>query len=429
MATYKPLLPTAADKERGLTQGLLQLGQSLSASGGYSKMPTSFMSALGKGGAAFGQGYQSEIERAKKGQLQNLQYQQAQAQMQKTQMDIDAAKKQQAQEAQAQLVADRYVNSKTMGGGAAGGQMGPTVGAGAALSAMDPLQRARMQASPVAALQADIAAKVASDAATLDFQRQLQLKGADVPASYQAYKLSKFPGTFMEYQTQLKSAGKPVTNINTKGEGKEAEEYGKMIVEREGAVLDAGDQAGRTLQNLNMAKSVVGNVDVNPTAFGTTVGSVATSLGIALPENFEKSVTTGQAFNAQMGQILASKLAAQSGPQTDRDANRMAETMATLGNTPAARVFALDAAAAIANRDVQKANFYRQWRATNGTINGADMAWNKEVGNMPLFGSRDNGLPIFFDEFMAATATANPNISADELKSEAKKLWKQKYAK
>jgi len=176
MATYKPLLPTAADKERGLTQGLLQLGQSLSASGGYSKMPTSFMSALGQGGAAFGQGYQSEIERAKEGQLQNLQYQQAQAQMEQTRMDIDAAKRKQAQEAQAQLVADQYVNSKTMGGGAAGGQMGPTVGAGAALSAMDPLQRARMEANSVGALQADIAAKAASDAATLDFERKKEIE-------------------------------------------------------------------------------------------------------------------------------------------------------------------------------------------------------------------------------------------------------------
>ena len=173
---YKPLLVSPGDKHQAMYQGLLNLGQNLSASGGYSKMPTSFLSALGKGGAAFGQGYQSEIDRAKEGQLQNLQYQQAQAQMEQTRMNIDAAKRKQAQEAQAQLVADRYVNSKTMGGGAAGGQMGPTVGAGAALSAMDPLQRARMQANPVAALQADIAAKVASDAATLDFKRKMDIE-------------------------------------------------------------------------------------------------------------------------------------------------------------------------------------------------------------------------------------------------------------
>ena len=65
---YKPLLVSPGDKHQAMYQGLLNLGQNLSASGGYSKMPTSFMSALGQGGAAFGQGYQSEIERAKKGQ-------------------------------------------------------------------------------------------------------------------------------------------------------------------------------------------------------------------------------------------------------------------------------------------------------------------------------------------------------------------------
>ena len=177
MATYKPLLPTAADKERGLTQGLLQLGQSLSASGGYSKMPTSFLSALGQGGAAFGQGYQSEIDRAKKGQVQNLQYQQAQAQMEQTQMNIDAAKRKQAQEAQAQLVADRYVNSRTMGGNAAGGQMGPTVGAGSAHTAMGGTsQGAMMQADSLGYLQSAETARLASEADKLKHQQAIQLE-------------------------------------------------------------------------------------------------------------------------------------------------------------------------------------------------------------------------------------------------------------
>ena len=105
---YKPLLVSPGDKHQAMYQGLLNLGQNLSASGGFSKMPTSFMSALGQGGAAFGQGYQSEIDRAKEGQLQNLQYQQAQAQMEQTRMNIDAAKRKQAQEAQARAAADQY---------------------------------------------------------------------------------------------------------------------------------------------------------------------------------------------------------------------------------------------------------------------------------------------------------------------------------
>lgn len=173
-------------------------------------MPTSFMSALGQGGAAFGQGYQSEIERAKKGQLQNLQYQQAQAQMEQTRMNIDAAKRKQAQEAQAQLVADRYVNSKTMGGGAAGGQMGPTVGAGAALSAMDPLQRARLQSDSVGALQADIAAKVASEAATLDFNRKMQLKD---PNEFTMW-LSQNPGKGVADYMAAKRERVPVPGVD-----------------------------------------------------------------------------------------------------------------------------------------------------------------------------------------------------------------------
>jgi hypothetical protein len=324
MATYKPLLPTAADKERGLTQGLLQLGQSLSASGGYSKMPTSFLSALGQGGAAFGQGYQSEIERAKKGQLQNLQYQQAQAQMQQTQMNIDAAKKQQAQEAQAQLVADRYVNSKTMGGGAAGGQMGPTVGAGAALSAMDPLQRARMQSDSVGALQADIAAKVASDAATLDFKRKMQLAGAKpgVPKTVRTADGVYIIKPNGQLGNKLGDLPPPQSQIVTGG---------SLQDKRVMTLLDTNDKIGQRIQQLNTMESLA---EQTPTGFGAEFKNFAAKAGAALGMNVDvEAINNFEQFKVQQMNFVMDRISGTKGSISEKEMDAFKAAGPNVGNT------------------------------------------------------------------------------------------------
>jgi hypothetical protein len=320
MATYKPLLPTAADKERGLTQGLLQLGQSLSASGGYSKMPTSFMSALGKGGAAFGQGYQSEIDRAKKGQLQNLQYQQAQAQMEQTRMDIDAAKKQQAQEARAQLVADRYVNSKTMGGGAAGGQMGPTVGAGAALSAMDPLQRARMEANSVGALQADIAAQVASK----DFERKMELAGAKpgVPKTVRTADGVYIIKPNGQLGNKLGDLPPPQSQIVTGG---------SLQDKRVMTLLDANDKIGQRVQQLNTMESLA---EQTPTGFGAEFKNFAAKAGAALGMNVDiEAINNFEQFKVQQMNFVMDRISGTKGSISQKEMDAFKAAGPNVGNT------------------------------------------------------------------------------------------------
>ena len=225
---YKPLLVSPGDKHQAMYQGLLNLGQNLSASGGFSKMPTSFMSALGQGGAAFGQGYQSEIDRAKEGQVQNLQYQQAQAQMQKTQMDIDAAKKQQAQNAQARMRAEQYYASLkgTPSGavneeGTDAGDYGVGAYVGGASTAtpqppsefLTPLEEAAFNVDPVAAMKARMDAKIASNAANLKLEQQIRLKQTPgAPGT-----TTSLPGTAIQYAGELRDARKALDDAIASG--------------------------------------------------------------------------------------------------------------------------------------------------------------------------------------------------------------------
>jgi hypothetical protein len=424
MSVYKSLLLTPGQRQQGAWRGLLNVGQALSAAGAPSTMPTSTMGAFSKGLAAYAPGYDQYANDMRGQKLQNTQYQMQQQQMQQQQMAIDAAKRKKAQEDQQRLAAERYATQQQMGGA-----QGPTIAAGQAQNRMDPLTLATMQADPVGYMQSAYSTQTARTAADLAHQRALELKGADVPAAYQSYKLAQsggFPGTFVDYQKMLKQAGASTTTIDMAGAKKEDEEFAKGLVARENAVYDAGNTASGTLQNLSMAKAIVGASSVDPTAFGTTLGTVATGFGIPLPDGFAKNVTSGQAFEAQMGNILAAKLAAQKGPQTDRDANRMEKTMATLSNTPQARIFALDAAAAIAERDIQKADFFRAWRAEKGTAAGAETAWQKDIGGMPLFGTDpSSNLPVFYEQFMKAARLANRNMTDQQIKAK----WKELYAR
>ena len=317
---YKPLLVSPGDKHQAMYQGLLNLGQNLSASGGYSKMPTSFMSALGQGGAAFGQGYQSEIDRAKEGQLQNLQYQQAQAQMEQTRMNIDAAKRKQAQEAQAQLVADRYVNSKTMGGGAAGGQMGPTVGAGAALSAMDPLQRARMEANSVGALQADIAAQVASK----DFERKMELAGAKpgVPKTVRTADGVYIIKPNGQLGNKLGDLPPPQSQIVTGG---------SLQDKRVMTLLDANDKIGQRVQQLNTMESLA---EQTPTGFGAEFKNFAAKAGAALGMNVDiEAINNFEQFKVQQMNFVMDRISGTKGSISQKEMDAFKAAGPNVGNT------------------------------------------------------------------------------------------------
>ena len=125
-----------------------------------------------------------------------------------------------------------------------------------------------------------------------------------------------------------------------------------------------------------------------------------------------------------MGNILAQKLAQQKGPQTDRDATRMANTLATLKNTPEAKTFLIDAARAMNQRDIDKAAFYRDHITKNTNSIGANRAWNDKIKDMPLFGNnKSTKMPVFFEGFMKNNKKAYPNMTDNQLRQEWKKLY------
>lgn len=260
------------------------------------------------------------------------------------------------------------------------------------------------------------------EAAKLAHERNMRMKAApgwvkpDIPVPGRDVPL---PPAVQAQKLAQKAKGTPP------GPEKEySKTKGKNLADSEFEIQKAGEAAVKTNSYLNMAKIFVNDPRNTASEFGAMVGKTAQSLGIPMPQGFESRVTNATSFEAMMGNILAQKLAQQKGPQTDRDATRMAQTLATLKNTPAAKEFLIDAARALNNRDIGKAEFYRKHIKANGNSLGADVAWNDSIKNMPLFGVNGvTNMPVFYDGFMKNNMQANPTMSEEQVRQE----WKRRY--
>jgi len=277
----------------------------------------------------------------------------------------------------------------------------------------------------------DLTKAVPEDFSDQGLDRGIQMFGSMIPR--QSTKLveigdptSPTGSRFVSQRDALGQPGrerKPLVSLGGEQEKAENKEYGKYLVQNFGKIDERAVAAQDNLQQLQIAK----NIDVRTGAIEPLKawGSAITE-GLGLdPKQFGlDKATNAQSFNAIMGNVLATKLAAQKGPQTDKDAERMKETLASLGNTPEARDFLLNSSIALEERAVEQRDFYSNWRDTKGSFDGAERAWRAYIAKTPLFGKNPNsGRPVFFNEFKQAMIQANPDATEQQILD----IWRKKY--
>jgi hypothetical protein len=192
-----------------------------------------------------------------------------------------------------------------------------------------------------------------------------------------------FTGSFFDYQTQLKKAGRTEVKVNT-GENVEEGARRKSLVEEETRARTAAQAARKALVSVDSAERVL--EAGFKTGFGTDVkASAAAFLGALGVKDAEKFASQAQTFlKAAMDQVLARQLE-QRGIQTNQDAQRMEQTFAQLGNTPEANRFVLALSRAQSNLAVEQDQFYRKWVKDNDTMKGAEDAWFEKQGDKSIF--------------------------------------------
>lgn len=192
--------------------------------------------------------------------------------------------------------------------------------------------------------------------------------------------------------TQMAAVNKRVEAAKPKGptivmppqEKEEQGARGKLLVKQYETVSDSARIASRTLPALESNLSILD--EGFKTGFGTetkaAAAKVLSGLGVA---NADKYATDSQTFLANASSAILQRQLEQKGPQTEADAQRITQTGAQLGNTPAANRFLLSVAKAQLKRDIDQRSFYDKWWKTNKTYDGAEDAWLSGEGGKSLF--------------------------------------------
>lgn len=184
---------------------------------------------------------------------------------------------------------------------------------------------------------------------------------------------------------RLGQAPTTTVEVNT-GENIEEGARRRSLVEEENRARVAAQAARKTLVSVDSAERVLDSDSGFKTGFGTEFkATVAGLLGALGVKDAEKFATNAQTFlKAAMDQVLARQIE-QKGVQTNQDAQRMEQTFAQLGNTPAANRFVLAVFRAQSNMALEQDQFYRKWVKDKGTMKGAEDAWLEQQGNKSIF--------------------------------------------
>lgn len=209
----------------------------------------------------------------------------------------------------------------------------------------------------------------------------------------------------------------------TPGGKKEQEELAKFRVGNYKEVSERGDTAETENRQLLAAK----NLDVSTGAlepWKASVSAVAESFGVDPTKLGLENATNPQAFIGIMQNVVLNKTMKQKGTQSETDSKRIESTVASLGNTQAAKDFLLETAIALNQMDIEQRDFYQDYLAKNNTLTGAERAWRERMKGVPLLAKNPKtGLPVFYAQFKGAVMQANPGMTEQQVIQ----AWREKY--
>ena len=209
-------------------------------------------------------------------------------------------------------------------------------------------------------------------------------------------------GREIERKTRPTKTSTPLVSVNTGSDKKESEKLAELRVKRLDEVQQKAIQAEEQIESINQIKSI----DLDTGLGVETKGQIAKvwdSIG-----GDGKALTGVDPSDVQKFKAVATKqvldiMSAQKGPQTDQDAKRIENAVASLGNTKEANEFVMDAAISIANRKIEQSEFMERYLEENGSLKGADAEWRDFKIKTPMVSEvvKDpvTGNPVFFYQF------------------------------
>jgi hypothetical protein len=213
--------------------------------------------------------------------------------------------------------------------------------------------------------------------------------------NYEYAKSQGYPGTFLEFQTELKRSGRPQNIVNLpgnmmpdeRGRGAFAEANAKAQADYFDKVATAGAQANQRLGDINQLTSLI---ETTPQGAGQDYlnkgAAVLSRFGIDLGEY--TNVPAAQAFQSIVSRIAPTLRVAGSGATSDFEMNQFLQTLPAIGNMPDGNRIIASNLKKIADRSVQEAYIASQ-------VQGGDLTPAQGRKKILDLGALNLDLPTF----------------------------------
>jgi hypothetical protein len=191
---------------------------------------------------------------------------------------------------------------------------------------------------------------------------------------------------YQKFMMEKAAAGRPQVSVNTNMpplEKKEQQDMGALHVKNYGDMQTAAGVARKENSLLTaLAKNPIQTSAAAPLTSTAAAWLSAAGLG---GDQVKELASNAQQFNAVAKDLVLQKQLAQKGPQTESDARRLEQTVASLGNTPESNSAIIAFSLAQNNRTIEQERFYNSWWQKKGTMRGADEAWISGPGSKSLW--------------------------------------------
>ncbi len=178
-----------------------------------------------------------------------------------------------------------------------------------------------------------------------------------------------YQGTFQDFMTQMKSAGAQNINIDTAGESAFAKTTGTELAKNTNELAIAGDDARRNLARIDRLEGLLAD---SPTGLSGGLQKLAGNFGIPMGDNLDDL----QAAQALINSMVPEQRPAGSGPMSDADLELFKQSLPRIINTPEGNAKIIQTMRGIAEYDIQRGEIARQLQLGQISPEQAFQAYN-----------------------------------------------------
>jgi hypothetical protein len=233
----------------------------------------------------------------------------------------------------------------------------------------------------------------------------------------------EFRAAVMQQLTKQSGTQVSIQMPGQQGLTEEAKALGKVRAERFQAIQNQGDSASTTLDSLSQLYTLNTQTGLGEQTKADIAG-VLNAVGVRGDDLLNVDTANVESANKIISKLVAEAMTNQKGVASESDRALYANIAPSIKDKQQAYKFNIASTSAVAQRQVDKSNFYNDWFEQNGNLVGVDKAWSNYTKSTPLFqrgvvGS--DGLPQNYYQFRDAFLQIPANSGAPE--EDIKQQW------